>query len=90
VHEKKHAEVDRNWLQGGIWYGKEDTDGDELPDEWEDENAALGYDKNNRYSFTDFPFGDDEEVYCEHSAFGTKGIESEDWANPGKQSKNKF
>lgn len=90
VHEKTHRQVDQNWLSGGIWHGKLDSDGDELPDDWEDANASLGYDKNNRFSFTGFPYGDDEEVYCERAAFGTTGDSSKDWANPGKQSKTTF
>lgn len=90
VHEKTHRQVDQNWLPGGIWHGKPDSDSDELPDDWEDANAALGYDKNNRWSFTGFPYGDDEEVYCERAAFGTTGDSTKDWANPGKQSKTKF
>ena len=82
--------MDQNWLPGGIWHGKADSDGDELPDDWEDANAAIGYDKNNRFSFAGFPYGDDEEVYCEYAAFGTTGDSTKDWANPGKQSKDKF
>ena len=73
-----------------MWFGKMDFDGDELPDDWEDANASQGYDKNNRYSFSGFPYGDDEEVYCEKGAFGTTGNHNLDWANPGKQSKDKF
>lgn len=90
VHEKTHRQVDQNWLPGGIWHGKADSDGDELPDDWEDANAAIGYDKNNRFSFAGFPYGDDEEVYCEYAALGTTGDATKDWSNPGKQSKNKF
>lgn len=90
VHEKTHRQVDQNWLAGGVWHGKADSDGDELPDDWEDANVAIGYDKNNRFSFAGFPYGDDEEVYCEYSAYGTTGDATKDWANPGKQSKNTF
>jgi len=90
VHEKTHRQVDQNWLAGGIWHGKADSDGDELPDDWEDANVAIGYDKNNRFSFAGFPYGDDEEVYCEYAANGTTGDASKDWANPGKQSKTQF
>jgi hypothetical protein len=82
--------VDQNQLSGGIWFGKVDTDGDELPDEWEDAHASEGYDKTKASSFSGFPYGDDEEVYVEKKAYGTTGDSSQDWANPGKQSKNKF
>ena len=90
VHEKTHRQVDENWLAGGIWFGKMDTDGDELPDDYEDANVGLGFNKNNANSFPGFPYGDDEEVYCERAAFGTTGNANLDWANPGKQSKNPF
>jgi hypothetical protein len=90
VHEKTHRQVDQNWLAGGIWHGKLDTDLDELPDDWEDANSALGFDKTKATSFPTFPYGDDEEVYCERAAYGTTGDAAQDWANPGKQSKNKF
>ena len=90
VHEKTHRQVDQNWLPGGIWHGKMDTDHDELPDDWEDANAALGFDKTKATSFPTFPYGDDEEVYCERAAYGTTGDASQDWANPGKQSKTTF
>lgn len=90
VHEKEHRVVDQNWLSGGIWNGKLDSDNDELPDDYEDAHVAEGYNKNNRFSFPTFPYGDDEEVYVEKKAYGTTGVSSEDWANPGKQSKNPF
>jgi len=90
VHEKTHRQVDQNWLTGGIWHGKLDTDLDELPDDWEDANVALGFDKTKATSFPTFPYGDDEEVYCERAAYSTTGDASQDWANPGKQSKTKF
>ena len=90
VHEKTHRQIDLNWLAGGVWHGKLDSDSDELPDDWEDANVALGYNKNLRWSFPGFPVGDDEEVYCERAAYGTTGESAKDWANPGKQSKTKF
>jgi hypothetical protein len=90
VHEKEHRTVDQNWLAGGIWNGKADSDGDELPDDYEDAHAADGFDKNNRFSFPTFPYGDDEEVYVEKAAYGATGVSDKDWANPGKQSKTQF
>ncbi|GAA5129108.1 hypothetical protein GCM10023212_36650 [Luteolibacter yonseiensis] len=90
VHEKTHRQVDLNNLSGGTWHGMLDSDLDELPDQWETSNSSLGFDKNNDTSFPGFPYGDDEEVYCERAAYGTTGDASKDWANPGKQTKNKF
>ncbi len=90
VHEKTHRIVDQNALAGGIWNGKTDTDGDELPDEVEDAMAAQGFDKTKKTTFSPFPYGDDEEVYCEIQAFSARGDATKDWANPGKQSKSKF
>ena len=33
AHELRHKWVADNWKAGGIWYGKTDTDEDELPDD---------------------------------------------------------
>jgi len=89
LHEKTHLQVDLKWKNGGVWHGKADTDGDELPDEWEDAHATQGFDKTKRESFV-FPYGDDEEVYCEKQANGITGDAAQDWSNPGKQSKTVF
>lgn len=87
AHEKAHRQVDLNWLPGGVWHGMLDSDGDELPDDWESEYFFIGFDKNNKFSFPDFPLeGDDEEFFAEIQAFGAKGNPTEDWACPGKQS----
>ena len=85
IHEKTHRQVDQNWLAGGIWNGKLDSDLDELPDDWEDANSVLGFDKTKATSFPTFPYGDDEEVYCERAAYGTTGEALQDWASPGNQ-----
>ncbi len=90
THEKTHREVDSRWQSGGIWYGQADSDNDELPDTWEETNKNLGFDKNKRYSFSGFPLGDDEEVYCEMHASGQNGDSDNDWANPGKQTDPSF
>lgn len=90
-HEKQHLQTDLNWLPGGEWFGKIDSDGDELPDDWEDEHKSEGFKKELNESFSpDFVYGDDEEVWCEINALKVKGFPKEDWANPGKQSKNVF
>ena len=68
---------------------KLDTDGDELPDDWEDSHA--GFNKHNAYSFSPpFVYGDDEEVWCEMNALNERGCYDKDWANPGKQSHNPY
>ena len=90
VHEKVHRQVDINNKAGGIWRGKVDQDMDELPDEIEDAMMAQGFDKTKRTTWPMFPYGDDEEVYCEIQAKNTKGVAAKDWANPGKQSKTVF
>ena len=91
VHEKQHRQTDLDWLPGGAWFGKTDSDGDELPDDWEDAHTAQGFDKTKASSFTPaFIYGDDEEVWCEMNALGSTGDGSKDWANPGKQSKTVF
>lgn len=90
VHEKTHRQVDLNNLPGGIWHGKADQDLDELPDEIEDAMAAQGFDKTMKVTWSTFPYGDDEEVYCEIQAKTTTGVAAKDWANPGKNSKTKF
>lgn len=86
-HEREHQRTDEKWLSPtGVWKGKTDTDGDELPDDWENEHASFGFDPNNSYSFPNFLYGDDEEVWCELQAKGKKGNASQNWAWPGKQS----
>ena len=94
VHEKQHRQTDLDWLPGGAWYGKADSESpkpDELPDDWEDAHIAQGFDKTRASSFTPaFIYGDDEEVWREMNALGTTGDSSQDWANPGKQSKAAF
>ena len=88
-HEKQHRQTDLDWLPGGTWYMKLDTDGDELPDDWEDSHA--GFNKHNAYSFSPpFVYGDDEEVWCEMNALNERGCYDKDWANPGKQSHNPY
>ena len=88
-HEKQHRQTDLDWLPGGAWYMKLDTDGDELPDDWEDSHA--GFNKHNAYSFSPpFVYGDDEEVWCEMNALNERGCYDKDWANPGKQSHNPY
>lgn len=90
-HEREHQRTDENWLSpNGIWRGKNDNDGDELPDDWEIQNAGLGFDPNNAYSFPGFPYGDDEEVWCELQAQGKSGNSSKDWADPGKNTNPPF
>jgi len=90
VHEKTHWQNDLNWLAGGPWYFKRDTDGDYLPDEWENLYSAHGFDPNKASSFPGFPFGNDEEVWCEMNTYKAKANHSLDWANPGKQSRTVY
>jgi hypothetical protein len=77
--------IDNNELNK--WENSDDTDGDYIPDEWEQANEALGFDYKNRYSFPNFPIseGDDEEVYAEIQAVNKKGDASQDWSYQGKQ-----
>lgn len=83
-HEKQHRQTDLDWLPGGVWAGQTDTDGDELPDDWENDpvHVAQGFDANNANSFagTGFPYGDDEEVWCEIQASGATGVANKDWS----------
>jgi hypothetical protein len=91
VHEKTHWGIDLLWQRGGDWNGKDDSDHDKIPDEVEIANAHLGLDRMEPSSF-DPPFilGDDQDFWCEVQALGVVGDASKDWANPGKQSKNRF
>jgi parallel beta-helix repeat protein len=94
-HEIEHQRTDAKWQPGGEWHnlygprttgaGGNDRDGDELPNQWEVDNAALGFDPDNATSFPGFPYGDDEEVWCEMVAQNRKGVAANDWANLGKQ-----
>ncbi|MDP5104783.1 MAG: hypothetical protein NWQ31_01275 [Polaribacter sp.] len=89
VHEGTHRIVDLNQVNG-IWPlqgSGGDLDGDELPNTLEDARSSFGYDKNMRFSnaFIGFPYGDDEEVYCEQSANGQTGDSTLDWSKDGKQ-----
>jgi hypothetical protein len=89
IHEKQHRQTDLDWLAGGQWFGLTDTDGDELPDDWENlaVRVAQGFIYNNDQSFagSGFPYGDDEEVWCEINAYGGTGVASQDWSKDGKQ-----
>ena len=89
-HEWQHYDTDVANMAGGAWHGQADSDGDELPDTLENNMllAGFGFDENNANSFPapDFPFGDDEEVWCEIQGYMETGTSSKDWANPGKQS----
>ncbi len=57
-----------------------------------EKQASVGVDNQwnnvkNDQSFTvhGFPYGDDEEVWCEINADGKTGTSAEDWSFEGKQ-----
>ncbi len=86
AHERSHRQVDANNVAGGIWAGKADTDGDELPDEIENGVlAAQRFSSTLATTFVGFPYGDDEEVYGEMQGWGKTGVHANDWGSPGKQ-----
>lgn len=99
LHEMKHKEIYEKFydkITRGEWT---DTDGDILPDWWEDlYYAKYGFDSSlsdthsvsQKFGYPGYAkIGDQEilarEAECQHSA-----NHDQDWANPGKQSKEKY
>ncbi|MBM3200752.1 hypothetical protein FJZ53_07475 [Candidatus Woesearchaeota archaeon] len=95
-HEKTHHwGVAIKWKQpDGEWANMEDTDlpeRDWIPDQVEEAHAYLGLNPGTPSSFTPpFWLGNDQEFWCEWKARNAVGDASQDWANPGKQSKNTY
>lgn len=85
-HELRHFKIDLNWEPGGIWYGKDDTDDDSIPDFVEDNLQGIRWDQTITHD--DFyASGTDEEVYIENFVQNTNNADhDEDWAFEGKQS----
>ena len=78
--------------------GKIDSDGDEISDSDEPTLDGVNSNKNNpdtyflgKYNSSYFSYGDNE-IRCRKKELNptNKANHSLDWANPGKQSKNKF
>lgn len=97
AHELKHKWVADNWKAGGIWNGKTDTDGDELPDDWEDTYTYKGHKfskaNNDTYNvhlmyahWGDYWSYGDQEALCRIEENGKVVAAEKDWACPGKQS----
>lgn len=90
AHERRHHQTDLDNGAGGAWNGLPDADNDELPDMIETNLASLGFDPSRANSFPAFPFGDDEEVYCDIAGYHRTGIGTNDFASPGKQTNPAF
>ncbi|MDD5687227.1 MAG: hypothetical protein PHE88_05275 [Elusimicrobia bacterium] len=90
AHELYHKWVYDQWQ--GAWAGKVDTDGDELPDDYETTVSGTNpqnpdtYDVKGIRNNSDYYWYGDQEFMCMKAGNGKKGVASKDWADPGKQS----
>jgi hypothetical protein len=97
IHEGEHANIHAMWQDPDLWKDKPNSDvNDPIPDEVE--KATAGFDWRASRSFTYRPLtpgaGFDDEPWCDLKALhylslGVKADETQDWANPGKQSKSR-
>ncbi len=92
-HELKHLEIAQNWQENGEWEGEDDTDGDALPDYWEqDHEDEYGIDWEDpdthdleHLKSAEYASYGDQEYLCMIAGDGKRGHATRDWANPGKQ-----
>ena len=93
VHERKHQSNSNAWKKGGQWSGKlrKDKDGDKLPNLFErlklktSPKNADSCDMAGLFGHPPYASYGDDEYTARLAAEGARGVEANDWANPGKQ-----
>jgi len=86
AHEKYHRWVYLNWAAGGAWYGQTDTDGDRLPDNYENTVSHTSPDSSDTHhvaiirQYPSYEAYGDQEYMAMFTANGLQGNHSRDWS----------
>jgi hypothetical protein len=86
AHEKYHRWVHNNWHSGGQWNGQQDTDGDQLPDDYENNVSHTNADSSDSYNVAgirNYPpyrrYGDQEYMAMKIGNH-LQGVSQKDWS----------
>ncbi|MCL2310852.1 MAG: hypothetical protein FWC42_11445, partial [Proteobacteria bacterium] len=93
AHEKRHQDHYDYQHIPGIWVGKPDSDGDGLPDEYEDSIGTSNLFKDScglSFIAEEYAYYGDQEFDARMVENFVKGVAANDWANPGAQTTPAF